>query len=92
MENRVKKQLVFSNVAVTTYFSTGLAISLIRESMTKFLQCVLLPVQGPDTVFTDPVRARPHGTAPSLDPPIKLIASQETLRWQQDVLRTIAGR
>jgi hypothetical protein len=47
---------VFNNVVVTAYFSTGLAISLIRESMAKCLQCVRC--QCRDKVFTDPVTAR----------------------------------
>ena len=55
MDRKVKVQLLFNNVAVSAYFSTGLAISLIRESVAKSLKCVLQPVYGPDTEFDDPV-------------------------------------
>lgn len=58
MDSKVKMQLLFNNVAVNTYFSTGLAVSLIRESVAKCIQWALKPVQGPDTEFFDPVTAR----------------------------------
>ncbi len=54
----VRMQLLFNNVAVSTYFSTCLAISLVRESVAKCTQCVLKPVQCPDTEFSDQVTSR----------------------------------
>jgi hypothetical protein len=57
-KKRVIKQLMVNNVAVKAYLSTGLAISLVRKTIAKCVQCVLRPVQGPDTEFSDPVTGR----------------------------------
>jgi hypothetical protein len=58
MEKRVIKQLAINKLAVAAYFSTSLAISLVRETIAKCAQCVLLPVKVPDTEFSDPVTGR----------------------------------
>lgn len=58
MEKRVIRQLEVNQLAVEAYFSTSLAISLVRETVVKCAKCVLLPVQGPDCEFSDPVLGR----------------------------------
>ncbi|EFX76064.1 hypothetical protein DAPPUDRAFT_107337 [Daphnia pulex] len=58
MEKRVIRQLEVNKLAVEAYFSTSLAISLVRETVVKCAKCVLLPVQGPDCEFSDPVLGR----------------------------------
>jgi hypothetical protein len=58
MEKRVIRQLEINKLAVEANFSTSLAISLVRETIVKCAKCVLLPVQGPDIEFSDPVTGR----------------------------------
>ncbi|EFX64411.1 hypothetical protein DAPPUDRAFT_266466 [Daphnia pulex] len=58
MATKATVTLTVKNSRVTTYFSTNVAITLIRQSAAEALKCALNPVSGPDTSFIDPTTAR----------------------------------
>jgi hypothetical protein len=54
METKFYVPVVVNNIRVITYFTTNLAITLIRQSVAEALRCALSPVSGADISFIDP--------------------------------------